>query len=178
MSKMNLAKKLSMKILVGNVANYIPMKEIEEQKNGKTITKEVPNNGATVMLVNVAGLARGIRTGSSNFGDWTALTGDFVAEALVGDKAGQKFRTGQLFLPDVALNLILPVVEEIGRNGAVEMAFSVGITAEATSNTGYEYTAQFLMEPAENDPLETLIAKAMPALPAPEKDEEKDKKAA
>ena len=159
---MKIAKKLSMKGLVGNVAAHIPMKEITEEKGGKTITKEVVANGQSVMLASIIGIARGLRTGESTYGPWTALTGEFVAVPLVGDKTGEQYRTGQLFLPDVALNLVTPFIEGAGNSG-VEFAFNVGITADENSNTGYEYTAEFLTEPEKNDPLSALVAKALPA---------------
>lgn len=156
MSKINIVKKLSAKVLMGNV---------------KTYTKDL-QEGQTVDLFKVIGIARGFRTGTSTYGDFTALTGDFVAEALVGAKIGQRFRTGQLFLPDVAMNLVAPTVEGLGKGEGVELAFNVGIVAAESSNTGYEYTCSFLIEAAPNDPLEALMAKALPA-PAPETSKEK-----
>ena len=166
MAKANIVKKLSMRHLVGNVKSYIPTKEVEEQRNGKTVVKDVPAIGETAWLASVVGIARGTKTGQSTYGEWTALTGDFVATAMVGEKKGQRFRTGQLFLPDVVLNMITAAID--GKSG-VEFAFNIGITAadtegERPSATGYEYTADFLTEPAENDPLAGLVA----ALPAPE----------
>lgn len=148
---LNIVKKLSTKVLVGNVKSYL--KDLQK--------------GQVCDLFRVVGLARGTRSGSSNCGDFTALTGDFVAEAVTGDKAGQRFRTGQLFLPDVALGLIVPIVDNLGKGDSVELAFMVGITPDDDSATGYIYVASFLQEPSANDPMEALLAKAMPALEAP-----------
>jgi len=149
---LNIVKKLSMRVLVGDV---------------KKLAKPL-ENGAALDLAKVVGIARGTKTGVSNFGDWVALTGDFVAEALVGDKVGKRYRTGTLFLPDVALSLVVPIVSGLEKGEAMELAFTVGIEGNEDANTGYIYTAAFLMEPAENDPMEALLNKAMPALPAPE----------
>lgn len=165
MAKANIVKKLSMRQLVGEVGKFIPTKEIEEKRDGKTVIKEVPAIGETVWLADVIGIARGTKSGTSNYGDWSSLIGEFIARPLIGDKVGNNYRTGQLFLPDVVLTMISSM---IGNNTGVEFAFKIGITAVPTdgarpSNTGYEYTADFLMEPAENDPLETLAAKALPA---------------
>lgn len=171
-----IAKKISMKVLVGTVGAFIPMKEETYEKDGKTLTKEVYANGETVWVAEVIGLARGTKTGTSNYGEWTALMGDFYARPLVGDKAdkvddkgevtetGTRYRTGQLFLPDVALNLIVPVVDTLDKGAAVEVAFKIGITANEESNFGYDYTAAFLVEPEENDPLSMLAAKVAPKL--------------
>ena len=102
----NIVKKLSMKVLVGNV---------------KAIAKPL-KTGESVELAKVVGIARGLKVGTSNFGDWTALMGDFVSSVSVGEKKGQQFRTGQLFLPDVALNLVESTVANIRdaiRNGDI-----------------------------------------------------------
>lgn len=161
MSKIAIVKKLSGKVLVGNVKAYI--KELQD--------------GQTIDLYRVIGVAAGLKTGTSNYGDWTALTGQFVAEAVVGAKAGQRFRTGQLFLPDVALNMVAPIVENLDKGESVELAFMIGIQADDTAQAGYTYTAEFLVEPKENDPLEALMAKALPA-PAPEASTKKAKETA
>lgn len=177
-----LVKKLSMKHIVGNVAKFIPTKDVPVEGKENTF-KEVPAIGETVWLANIVGIARGTKSGISNFGEWTALMGDFVAVALVGDKAAQEaqpakdgkpavaakeaeqFRTGQLFLPDVVLHMVTAALD--GKSG-VEFAFKIGITAvetegERPSATGYEYTADFLTAPKANDPLEALIGAALPA---------------
>lgn len=161
-----IAKKISMKALCGNIAALAPTKVETYEKDGKTINKEVPALGETVWIANVVGLARGIKTGMSNYGEWTALQGEFVAEALEGEKKDTRYRTGQLFLPDVALFLVTPLVNQLDKGGAVEVAFKIGITAvpEDVSNTGYEYTAAFLIEPTQNDPLEMMLAKVAPKL--------------
>lgn len=165
----NIVKKLSMKVLLGNVGKFIPVKEIMVTRGDKEVAKEVPAIGETTWLANIVGIARGTKTGTSTYGEWTALVGDFIAEPLVGEKVGNRFRTGQLFLPDVVLFMI---TSALGDNKGVEFSFKVGIIAadmegDNASATGYEYTADFLIAPAESDPLAALAAKALPA-PAPE----------
>lgn len=156
--KIAIVKKLSAKVLVGNVKTYI--KDLQP--------------GQSVDLFRVVGIANKTKTGTSNYGDWEALLGNFIAEALVGAKKDQRYRTGQLFLPDVVLNMVTPLID--GKS-AVQMGFVVSAIADDDSNTGYIYSADFLMEPEENDPLEALMKKALPA-PAEKNDEkgEKDKK--
>jgi hypothetical protein len=154
-TKVTISKKLSMKVLAGNI---------------KAAVKSLAN-GESVDLARVVGIARGTKTGESQFGPWTALTGDFIAESLHGDKAGNRYRTGTLFLPDVALDLVLPHVEGLAKGDGVELAFKLSAEANEDANHGYVYGAEFLTEPEENDPLEALAAKALPA-PA-EKEAEK-----
>lgn len=146
-AKIAIVKKLSAKTLVGIVKSYA--KDLQP--------------GQSIDLFKVVGVASGLKVGTSNYGEWTALMGQFVAEALVGAKAGQRFRTGQMFLPDVALNMVAPVVGNLGKGDSVELAFTVGIQHDDDSSTGYIYDASFLIEPKENDPLEALLAKALPA---------------
>lgn len=142
----NIVKKLSMKLLAGDVKKLV---NASDQNN--------------IQLAKVVGIARGTKIGTSNFGDWTALIGEFVAERLTGEKAGARYRTGVMFLPDVALDLVLPLVSGLEKGSGVELAFGIGVEKDDTSSTGYIYTATFLMEPAANDPLEALMLKALPA---------------
>ena len=147
-----LAKKLTLKTLCGNL---------------KSLAKSLDNKHA-VPLIRVVGLARGLKFGTSNYGDWTALTGDFIAEPLHGDRAGERLRAGLLFLPDVALSLVQPYVEGLSKGDAIEVAFGIGLRADDETATGYVYTARFLQEPQANDPLLRLLNDAMPALPKPD----------
>ena len=160
MSKINIVKKASMKILVGDVK---AQRLFETVKNsaGKDII--VYTDGAQVDLARIVGIARGTKTGESQYGPWTALTGEFIAEALVGPKVGQRFRSGTLFLPDVALDLVTPVLAGLEKGAGMEIGFTVGIINDETSQNAYNYTAEFLAEPAENDPLSNLAAKLLPA---------------
>lgn len=154
---MEIVKKLSVGKLVGNVKAVLP----DNVKDTSSIT-----------LARLVGIARGSKTGESQFGMWTSLTGDFVFEPLMGANAGKRFRSGQLFMPDVALDLVLPLVDGLGKGEGVEVAFALTVRRDETSQIGYSYGAQFLMEPQENDPIMGLLDKAMPALPSPEGDTE------
>ena len=159
MAKVNIVRKITMKSLVGIVGTYA--KDLQA--------------GQSISLARFVGIARGIKTGTTNYGEYQALTGEFVAEALAGEKVGNRYRSGTLFLPNVALDLVTPAVNNIARGEGIEMAFEVGIERDTTSAIGYVYTANFLMEPAMNDPLEQLVSLA---LPSPETEPEKEKEPA
>lgn len=146
-----ISKKLSAKALVGNV---------------KTLAKPL-KTGETLMLFRVVGFAKGVKYGETAMGMFCALMGDFVAIPLVGENEGKQYRTGQMFLPDVVNNLVIPTIENINKGDTVQMAFEVGITEDVNSAPGYVYTAKFLIEPDKNDPLEMLLNKAIPQLEAP-----------
>lgn len=176
-----IAKKLSTKAIIG----------------GKP---KIPEAGQVNWLYKVVGIASTIKTGVSNFGEWTALMGQFIVEverqkadpktgellteARIDEKTKKpvvidgkevtipvmetvQMRTGQLFLPDVALNLVGPALEAAGKGASVQFAFKVGVERDDTAATGYTYTAESLIAPEENDPLEMLMAKALPAPAAP-----------
>lgn len=105
-------------------------------------------------LYQVVGIASGRKTGESDFGPWCSLTGNFAAVNL---STGEQFRSGVLFLPDVALD---PVLGQMDAGAtSVEFGFTISILEDDDSATGYVYTATPLMAPDQNDPLEALTNK-------------------
>ncbi|MES9901016.1 MAG: hypothetical protein ABW148_18620 [Sedimenticola sp.] len=108
-------------------------------------------------LYQIVGVASGKKTGESDFGIWCSLSGNFAAVNLI---TGEQFRSGVVFLPDVALDPILGQLDAGAT--AVEFGFTITIIADEDSATGYVYIATPLMEPDENDPLEALTAKFSP----------------
>ncbi len=149
-----LHKKLSIKSVIGKVKVLFTKDE----------EGEIPE-GQKVNLMRVVGIADGIKVGTSTYGEWTAFTGQFVATDL---RTGEEHRSGTLFLPEVATDVLAPVVRE--QNGApVEFAFDIGATS-TTTEIGYEYNVTPLVEAKENDPLQSLVSRLnLPALPAPVK---------
>ena len=114
-------------------------------------------------LMRVFGIAHSVKTDTAQYGEYTALLGQFRAVNLV---TGDVFGAGKCFLPDIALNLVVPAINKEGTNG-VEFAFNIGIMP-ADNAFGYEYCCDLLMEAGETDPLE-IIQKKLAALPAPDK---------
>jgi len=101
-------------------------------------------------LYQVVGIASGVKTGDSDYGPWSALTGTFAAQNL---ESGEQFRSGVAFLPDVALD---PIIGQLNMGvTAVEFGFTIGIKEDDTP-VGYVYIATPIVEPDENDPLEEL----------------------
>lgn len=147
----SIMKKMSMKALVGDVKGQFPADA---------------KDGDTVWLGRVVGLGKGLKTGESNYGPWTAILGDFQISGYAGNGKDKTYRTGQLFLPEVVENMVAPEVANLERGASVIFAFDIGIIKDANSSTGYVYTAAFVKEPAENDPL-ALLTKEVAALPAP-----------
>lgn len=138
---MEILKKLSTAKLVGKVT----FKEGETEKS----------------LFKVFGIATGIITGTSTFGPWEALTGQFCA--IIDDK---EYRSGVCFLPPLAHSLISGALAGEGAAN-VAFAFLIGVRKSTISNMGYEYTAVPLIPIGESDPLGALKTKVLPK-PEPE----------
>jgi len=132
----------------------------------------------TFDVMTVYGAATSIERGQSDMGDgtvspWIRFKGNFAA-IRVND--GTEFRSGTMFLPDVAADLLAPIVETLPEGSeAVNFGFLVTMK-KADTTIGYEYTAEPLTKPAEHDPLDVIRgqlagAPGLAALEAPKTDE-------
>jgi hypothetical protein len=138
--------------------------EIGKDAKGKD-TPVAKSNEHNKFLFRVLGMASGMKTGVSTYGEWVAFMGQFEATVI---ETGEVFRAGKLFLPPIASNLLQGAV-----NGSpVEFGFDVGVTPAPNSATGYEWTVTPILEVSESDPVKLLANKLTanaPALPAPTK---------
>jgi hypothetical protein len=150
-NKIPIVKKLSIKTILGR-------------------KPKAPAEGKIDWLCQIIGVATGVKTGNSNFGDWTALMGSFQGLNM---ETGDISRSGQCFLPDVALNLITAALLNKDARG-IEFAFNIGVKEDSKSTTGYVYVCEPVLEASENDPLEMLTKK----LPGKEKVAQLEKKKA
>lgn len=120
---------------------------------GKVRAKDIPEGGE-LDLYEVVGVASGVKSGTTDFGDWQALTGTFAAQNL---ETGEQFRSGVCFLPDVGLD---PILGQLGAGAnAVEFGWVVGIQEDDDVVCGYSYYVRPLIAADENDPLKELTAK-------------------
>ena len=120
--------------------------------------------GKPVHVMRAIGIARDFDTGEGDNGPWVKFKGSFEA---TNPDTGESYRSGRLFLPDVASDLLeAELMDEDTSN--VELAFDIHAVADSTSAVGYVYTATPLVELAENDPI-LALAKSLPDLPAIEK---------
>lgn len=140
------------------------------------IVKKITVAGAKLAAVNAAsgrlymgrlvGIATGTKTGVSQYGEWTALIGDF---ALI-QPDGTMVRAPMAFAPDLVL---MPVVSALAANGgSVDVAVDVYACADTKSPCGFSYRAQSAVpETAESSPLVRLMATAtpLPQIAAPAK---------
>jgi len=124
-------------------------------------------------LYAVAGLATGYKTGESQYGTWISFNGNFMSQKLnpdgspiSGDDA-VTLRSGKLFLPAVAENLLYPAVDAADKGVGVQFSFVIGIERDESTATNYTFYAEPLIEADVNDPLEQLAATAFGKLPEP-----------
>lgn len=128
-------------------------------------------------VMTVYGTASKCERGESDMGDgttseWVRFKGNFAA---IRSHDGVEYRSGTMFLPDVAADLLAPIVEGLPEGSdAVNFGFLVTMVKDAETTIGYQYTAEPLTKPAEHDPLDTIrgqLTKSpdVPALAAPEK---------
>lgn len=122
------------------------------------------------------GSASGTKEGTTDYGDYRALTGVFRAI----NPAGEVFESGVCFLPDVALDMITGALD--GGATSVDFAFKIYAALDAESNVGYTYRAEPLLNQTDN-PLDRIAGlltgpKAAPKAPdeAPKAPDEAPKK--
>lgn len=147
-----LQRKLSTKTITG-----LTVAQLREHAS------KVPNKP----LYTIMGIATGKKAGESANGPWEALTGNFLA---INHK-GEKLRSGTLFMEKAAHELVSAALDV---NESVEFGFNVMIREDESAATGYVYSAETIVEPTEDDPLEKMLASidtkrlaAIPAIEAP-----------
>lgn len=140
--------------------------ELIKKISAKTVFGNVTAPEKPIELYSVMGIANGIKSGQSTYGEWISLTGQFEAQNM---ETGEAYAAPQCFLPEPLQGMIVAKIrtpDEQGKTVSVRFAVVVGIKP-AKSTLGYEYTVRELVDASENDPLADLRK----ALPAPAKKE-------
>lgn len=132
---MRTKNKISIKHVVGDIR-----KVIKEHK----ITDRAP-------IMRIIGVAQSFVEGSSDYGDWVALTGQFKATNLLTD---EDYVAGKCFVPDSVTDLVLGYLKDGG--ASVEMAFDIHLIIDDSSSVGYTYEAETLMEISEDSAIARL----------------------
>lgn len=127
--------------------------------------------GDTIHVMRVLGSASGIKTGTSDYGDWKALTGQFRA---TNPETGEQIDAASCFMPDVALDMVAAALDSGAT--AIDFAFDVFAVLDESSSVGYTYRATPLLQAAEDSPIARIEAKMQALLPAPAADKGKGKK--
>jgi len=140
---MEIIGKISVKTVVGNK---------------KTINDAISEyNGASVPIMRVVGQVNGIERGSSSYGEWLALKGNFQATNII---TGDVFMAGSAFLDSTyASNIEVELNKE--EVSVVEIAVDVNAASSDTSQSGYIYSIRPLLNNTFN-PFEKLMAELPP----------------
>lgn len=143
-----MVKKLGAKQIIGNVK--------------KAVADFCANDGDKVSLYTIFGVANGVKTGTSNYGDWTAFQGSFEAANYV---EGTSYASNQAFITEPLQSMLVAALRE---SDTVEFAITVDVKRRDDLNQGYEYLTTPHISTKENDPLAHLRS-AVPQIAAPSK---------
>jgi hypothetical protein len=129
---------------------------------------EVPKSAKKLFVV--FGHAQKTKSGTTDYGTWTALVGRFEA---VNTETGEVFQSPQCFLPEPMQSMITVSLEELDDDGnrvtnSVQFSIEVGIKPSDVP-IGYEYTTKEIVEADTADPLAALRDASKDALAAPKK---------
>ena len=121
-------------------------------------------------LFSVFGIATKTKTGSTDYGSWTALVGRFEA---INIETGEVFEAPQCFLPEPLNTMIAEALDEVDDEGErvnKSLGFSVEIGIKPSDvPIGYEYTTKENVKADIDDPLAQLRETTQKTLPAPAK---------
>jgi hypothetical protein len=130
------------------------------------LEKGKDKDGKRMALLDVIGIAKKFKPGSSTFGEFVKFVGQFKATNL---RTKDVYTSSACILPKM-LEEQLWAVMGAGEVGDVQFAFRIGCEYDEKQARKYVYTAISLLPPAENDALsliERSIADSAKALPAP-----------
>ena len=159
MQSVTMLKKLGAKQILGDV---------------KAIVKNFcPEDRSTADVYTIYGAATGVKTGTTQYGEFTAFQGNFEA---INYASGEKFAAIQCFIPEPLQTLVKQAMET---SDSVEFAFTVTVKRRDDLKEGYEYLVTPHKAAQEADPLEKLRALIPPpktlALEAPKEKAAKSK---
>lgn len=141
---------------------------------GTTEIKTALGDNKSLPLLKIAGVTTSAQPGQTDKGEYVKLLGQFRAVNLV---TGETFDSAQCILPNFITE---PLAAAVAASSEVEFGIEIGVKANATSVTGYEYTVKPLIEAKVSDKMGALLeASGMNApltIAAPDKTEEKTAK--
>jgi len=125
--------------------------------NAKTICGPIkaPEGDEPVSLYKLVGAANGIKTGSTNLGDWIGLTGNFLA--IRGD--GERFASGIAFVHEPILSMLASQVDKLEIGESIEFAIETFIVKDESVLVGYQYQVAVIEDPDVASPFAELEAK-------------------
>ncbi len=146
---MQIIKKVSASTVVGSTKE---LRKLAESGKGKSVD-----------IMRVVGVAIGVKSGMSSYGEWVALRGNFSATNI---ETGEEFRGSTLYVPDEITDMI---AAQLSAATSVEFGVMIGVK-ESDLIIGYEYVVTPLMDTGESDPIAAINARIDHALEAPKED--------
>lgn len=111
-----------------------------------------------IKLCKIVGYASGVKTGTTSFGDWYAVTGEF---------AGTNYETGEIFIAKTAIipgamgdAIVDTVTEKLTEDAGSKVAFAVDIYVKRSPRNPdekYEYIVRPLMDAQISSPAMALL---------------------
>lgn len=113
--------------------------------------KNVLVDKKTADLIKIVGVTSSYKVGQTDKGEFIKLSGTFNA---INMQTGELFNSGECLLP----NFISENIAEALKNSSeVEFALQIGVKADATSVTGYQYTVKPLIDAKPSEKLLALM---------------------
>ena len=153
------------------------MSNLIRKISAKSICGKITAPKKATPLYVCLGIATKTKSGQSDFGEWTALVGQFEATNISDGVVSQ---APQCFLPEPLNSMLAESLMELDDddnrvNSSVQFAVEVGIKPSDVP-IGYEYTTKEIVEADTADPLAALRDAAVKSLPAPAKKKGNNKK--
>lgn len=162
---------LAMAAAVPETLKKLTLKGCGVQPNAEMVAKlekmwEKDKKTARIDVLDVFGIARKFKPGTSTYGDYIKFTGSFKATNL---QTKEVFQAASIILPRFLEEQLFSVMGADVQND-IQFAFRIGVQYDDKGARKYQYSAASLLKPAENDPLSMLektVVDAAKALPAP-----------
>lgn len=126
--------------------------------HGKIKVADLPPEGTEKLLCKIAGYASGIKSGTTQYGDWHALTGEFAAT---------NYETGEIFMGKTAIvpgpmgdALVDTVTQRLSEDANSQVAFSVNVSVKRSPRNPdekYEYVVRPVLDAKISSPAMALL---------------------
>lgn len=162
---------LAMAAAVPEMLKKLTLKGCGVQPDAEMVAKlekmwEKDKKSARIEVLDIIGIARKAKPGTSTYGDYLRFAGQFKATNLL---TKQEFTAGACILPAFLEEQLFSVMGAEAVND-VQFAFRISVVYDDKGARKYQYAAQPLLKAAENDPLamlEKTVKEATKQLPSP-----------
>lgn len=145
------------KLTVKTICGEILMKDIPPLQIG-TIENPQPNPDRELLLCRIAGFASGVKSGSTQYGPWHALLGEFAATNKV---TGEMFAGKTALIPGAMGEMLVDTTSEmLSQDAGAKLRFSVDISVERSPrepDKKYVYVVRPVLEAELGSPALALL---------------------